>query len=43
MKKMPRKPLPVIKNHKAFKIGHAKADSEEKIRVKAFDGSIINL
>lgn len=38
-----QKTIASIKNHKAFKIGHAKADSEEKIRVKAFDGSIINL
>jgi phosphoribosylformylglycinamidine cyclo-ligase len=38
-----QKTIDGIKNHKAFKIGYAKADSEEKIKVKAFDGSIINL
>jgi phosphoribosylformylglycinamidine cyclo-ligase len=38
-----QKTIDVIKKHKnAFKIGQAKADNEEKIKVKAFDGSIIN-
>ncbi|MEN4017149.1 MAG: phosphoribosylformylglycinamidine cyclo-ligase [Methanobacterium sp.] len=39
-----QKTIDAIKKHKnAFKIGYAKEDVEEKITIKAFDGSIINL
>lgn len=39
-----QKTIDVIKKHKnAFKIGYAKEDFEEKITIKAFDGSIISL
>ncbi|WP_414470201.1 phosphoribosylformylglycinamidine cyclo-ligase [Methanobacterium sp. ACI-7] len=38
-----QKTIEVIRKHKnAFVIGRAKSDSEQKITVKAFDGSIIN-
>lgn len=37
------KAIDIIEKHKkAFKIGYARKDEEEKIKVKAFDGSIIN-
>ncbi|MGZ7070681.1 MAG: AIR synthase-related protein, partial [Methanobacterium sp.] len=32
----------IEKHQKAFKIGHVKADVEENIKVKAFNGNIIN-
>lgn len=39
-----QKTIDAIKKHKnAFKIGYAKEDVEEKITIKAFDGSIIKL
>lgn len=38
-----QKAINVIEKHKkAFKIGHAKSDKEEKIKVTAFNGDIIN-
>jgi phosphoribosylformylglycinamidine cyclo-ligase len=38
-----QKAINIIEKHKkAFKIGYAKTDAEEKIKVKAFNGDIIN-
>ncbi|MBI5679662.1 MAG: phosphoribosylformylglycinamidine cyclo-ligase [Methanobacterium sp.] len=38
------KTIEIIKKHnRAFKIGHAREDVHEKVKIKAFDGSVLNL